>query len=113
MLKIILKKSIFYYLIAFVVVFQAMDLNTLHVIRLKNLMQYLNSSNPQSRILLYDYLTRLNPQNDVFFFRLGQSYVSWGDYPNAINAFQQAIFIKPQDKSYQKALNSVHQLARK
>lgn len=112
MYKLIFKRTFLYYLLTFFIVYRCVNFDILNSLRLAYLKQYVNSPRPQNRILLYDYVTHLRPDNDIFWFILANSYARWGDYPDAIGAYRKAIAINPQEESYQKALSLLCRLDR-
>jgi tetratricopeptide (TPR) repeat protein len=113
MYKLIFKTTLFYYALTFFIVYKSVDVGIPHFLREYYLSQYQNSPKPQERILLYNYLTYLEPQNDTYWFKLAGNFMVLGYYSNAISAYRKALSINPQVKSYQEALSYCYELERK
>lgn len=99
MLKVILRTTFFYYGLALIVVFNCINFEVLHDMRRVYLLRYLNSSKPQYGIVLYDYLTHLNPQADAFWMRLAENDALGGDCRDAIRAYRRSVSINPREES--------------
>ena len=113
MYKVIFKTTFFYYILAFIIVFKCINFKIYYTIRLGSLIGYKYSGQPLYKVVLYDYFTRLKPDDDTYWFKLAENYLLLGDYAQAIAAYQKAISINPKEKSYQAALLRCYQLKRK
>ena len=106
----IFKTTFFYYILAVIIAFSCINSQTLYFLRLGYLTGFLNSSWPQNKIIIYDYLAHVQPKDDVIWSKLAENYAIWGEYPQAISAYRKAIAINPQESSYPKALSLVYKL---
>jgi len=104
MYKMIFKTTFVYYVSALIIVFSCINFQTLYSLRLGYLMGFINSSWPQNKIIIYDYLAHVEPDNAVIWSKLAANYALWGENSQAIEAYRRAMLINPKENSYQEAL---------
>jgi len=108
--KVIIKTSFLYYVFAFILAYGSIDFHVLYSLRLSYLIGYSSATRPIYKVVIWDYITHLAPQDGEFWCRLAANYALAGDYANAIRAYHKAISIEPREKSYQRALLYCYQL---
>jgi tetratricopeptide (TPR) repeat protein len=107
MYQLIFKRAWLYYVLTLLIIYMGVNTGILDCLRLDYLKQYKHSSKPQNRVLLFDYITHLQPDDDIAWSLLAQNYALYGDYADAVDAYRKAISINPNKSVYQQALSRI------